>query len=378
MTLYLIVFLAALVFAFLSDVCERQIVTEQKLSLRTSVKRSLLGLRSARTTLIICSALVLVVLSGVRYDTGYDYMYSYVPSLETVRAGDASHYDPFFNFIISIFAKLNDNQWFFAATAAYTVFMMYLGFVLESKYVTVPVALYFCSFNYLRSFCFVAQYTAMATLFVGFILLLKKKYIGAVVLLIVGVLLHKSAEIMIVFYLCYFLSTKVLLIISLFFPVIAEIGHSFFRSIIVHFASGSRFDEYIAGQYDVGYEDTTLITVNLLAFAIFLLVILYEQKNVVSDKKAMMFFLAQSLALGFACLQTVIPVGYRFVWYFALFQIVSIPYMLKYVLHGALFYIACGLICAAYYYWMIKYPIASGASQILPYHPYFNPEITIE
>ncbi|RYQ54708.1 EpsG family protein [Bifidobacterium pseudolongum] len=379
MRLYLLVFFAATAFAFIADVMQRQISNMgQGEPLSLHARHSLAVLRSGRVMMIIFSALVYILLSGLRYDTGYDYMYSYVPSLDVVRGGDVSHYDPFFNMIIGIFARFSSDQWFFACTAAYTVIMIYVGFSMDSKYIIVPVALFFTSFNYLRSFCFVAQYVAMATVFVGFLLLLKKRYSAAVILLVLGILIHKSAEVMIVLYLLYFLGNKIILILSFMFPLIAEMAQSLFRSLLISVSANSRFETYIDGQYDIGYEDMSLIYANLTIFLLFLFVVFCQREIFSYNKKGTMYLMIQSLALGFSLLQTVIPVGYRFVWYFALFQLISIPYMLRLILKGSLYYIVCAIICILYFFWMVKYPIANGASQVLPYHPVFNPNISIE
>ncbi|PAU68636.1 EpsG family protein [Bifidobacterium criceti] len=378
MKLYLLVFFAAVAFAFVADVMQRQITgMEERGNLSLHARRSLVSLRSSRVVVIMCSALVYILLSGMRYDTGFDYMYSYVPSLEEVRRGNASHYDPFFDLVIAAFAKFSSNQWFFAGMALYTIAMIYIGFCMESKYVLVPVALFFTSFNYLRSFCFVAQYVAMATLFVGFLLLLKKRYVGAVALLILGILLHKSAEVMIIFYVLYFLSNKILLALAALLPLFGMLGQGPVRSVLVKLTGDSRFAVYINGQFDVGYADMSLVYANLAFFVLFLVIVFITRDNITHDKQGTMYVVAQSLALGFAFLQIVIPVGYRFVWYFAFFQLVSVPYMLRKVTKGTLYYAICTGICVLYYIWMVRYPLTNGASQVLPYHPFFDPNVTI-
>ncbi|MGZ7240535.1 EpsG family protein, partial [Streptococcus pyogenes] len=76
-------------------------------------------------------------------------------------------------------------------------------------------------FNYLRSFCFVAQYVALATFFVGFTALLKKKWIPAAILIVLAVLLHQSAIIVVPFVLMYFMRTRWMMVVSILLPVFA-------------------------------------------------------------------------------------------------------------------------------------------------------------
>lgn len=376
MILYVIVFLASLLCAFMADVCQRQIVRERMLH-ASNLKTTLFRLESGRNVFVVLSAGVLVLLSGLRYDTGFDYHYSYVPSLETVREGNKSHYDPLFNWIISLFAKLDNNQWFFFGMALVTIVLVYVAFYLNSSYILLPLAYFLMSFHYLRSFCFVAQYVAMAVSCVAFILLLKKRWKLSFVLIALASMLHLSALALVPFFLCYFLRNRWLLILSLVIPIVSLFFQGVVRAIIVTLSAGSRFAYYISGYFDTRYVDKSLVAVNVVFLMVYLVVYYLNQTELLKSKRATMFLLAQSICFSFTVLQTVIPVGYRFVWYYMIFQCFSIPYFVGKATKGSLYYIVNIVLLAAFFLWMLYGPIANGSSQILPYHPVFSPETTI-
>ena len=372
MHLYFITFAVAIGFAFCSDLCQRQIAVAKRELAGHDLWNAVTAAKIGKNVFLLCSAAVLILLSGLRYDTGVDYYYSYVPSLETVRAGSASHYDPLFNFIIACFARLQDNQWFFAAMALYTVGMIYFGICRRSEYISIPVALYLVSFNYLRSFCFVAQYVALATFSVGFTALLKKKWIPAAILIVLAVLLHQSAIIVVPFLLMYFMRTRWMMVVSILLPVFALLGQGAVRVIFVMFGSGTRFDYYFGSEYDMGYVDNTLILINFAVFAMFLFVYYMTQAYREHDRNLSFYMLAQSFALSFSLLQSVIPLGYRFVWFFMFLQCLSIPLFLKRMFSGAEYYVMNLVIIVLFLAWMIMYPL-QGTSNVLPYHPIFDP-----
>ncbi len=260
----------------------------------------------------------------------------------------------------------------FAAMALYTVAMIYYGICRRTQYIAIPIALYLVSFNYLRSFCFVAQYVAIATFFVGFAALLKKKWIPAAILIVLAVLLHQSAIIVIPFVLMYFLKTKWMMAVSILLPIFALLGPGVVRVIFVMFGSSTRFDYYFGSEYDMGYADNTLILINLAIFAMFLFVYYMTQAYREHDRNLSFYLLAQSLTLSFSLLQSVIPLGYRFVWFFMFLQCLSIPLFLKRMFSGAEYYIMNLIIILLFLVWMIMYPL-QGSSNVLPYHPIFDP-----
>ncbi len=377
MILYGIVFTVALFFAFCADLCQREVVGAIRAgaSAKGECHNKLAEAAPAkgvRNVFIALSALTLILLSALRYDTGYDYLYSYVPSLEETRVGYTPHYDPLFNLILKVFATFDSNQWFFAAMAAYTVGMIYYALYKQSEYVMIPIALYIASFTYLRAFCFVAQYVSIATFFVGSVFLLRRKYFKAFAFLVLCCLLHLSGLVVVPLFLLFFLSNKAIVIVSLILPVFALVGQSAVRVFAERFSATTRFDYYISSHYDSSYSDARLTLINLAMFLLFLLIWFMAKQAIASDKRAHWYLLVQSFALAFSLMQSVFPVGYRFVWYFMIVQCVSIPYMLKYVMHGSLYYFCITLIVLCFAAWMVLYQI-NGSSEVLPYHPVFDP-----
>ena len=375
MMLYGIVFAVAVFFAFCADLCRREAMPvfgdtlAQRMphaELQTSRRLDLAGARTLRRVFIALSALALILLAGLRYDTGIDYMYSYVPSLEETRVGYTPHYDALFNFIIWIFAQFESNQWFFFAMAVYTVAMMYYAICKQSRFISLPVTLYIVSFHYLRSFCFVAQYVSIVTFLVGTVFLLQGRYIKAFALVALSCFLHLSGIVVIPFCLLFFLPNRAMAVVSMILPCCAYMGQSVVRVFAERFSMNTRFDYYITGQYDTAYSDTRLTMINLAVFLIFVAIYLLGTNGVRQDKKANWYLLAQSFALAFCFLQAVLPVGYRFVWYFMIVQCVSIPYMLRFVLRGTVYYLAVSLIIVCFAAWMVVYQV-HGSSEVLPY-----------
>lgn len=321
----------------------------------------------------VLSACSLIALSGFRYGVGIDYFYSYVPSLEEVREGRTSHYDWLFNKVIWLFSRLQDNQWFFMGMAILTVGLTYYAILKELEYGTVALGIFLCSFHYLRSFSFVAQYFAMSLALVSFVFLIQGKRKTAIVGFVLAALMHQSALALVFVLLCYFLSEKANILLSAILPLLALITSSVVRSIVERLAGQTRFAYYFGSNYDSGYIDKSLILVNLALLCFYLAVWFYtrngKSKN---DPKVPLYCSIQSIALTFSILQPVIPVGYRFVWYYMFFQILSIPYLAKKFAKTDLYVFTCVLILLCYFLWMVKVPIANGASQVLPYVSIFS------
>lgn len=375
MMLYGIVFAVAIFFAFCADLYRREakpVFGEALVRHAVQGERpasgnlDLVGAQTLRRVFITLSALALILLAGLRYDTGIDYMYSYVPSLEETRVGYTPHYDALFNFIIWIFAQFENNQWFFFAMAAYTVAMMYYAICKQSRFIALPVTLYIVSFHYLRSFCFVAQYVSIVTFLVGTVFLLQGRYIKAFVLVALSCFLHLSGIVVIPFCLLFFLPNRAIGVVSVILPFCTYVGQSAVRVFAERFSMNTRFDYYITGRYDTAYSDMRLTMINLAVFLVFVAIYLLGTNDVRQNKKANWYLLAQSFALSFCFLQAVLPVGYRFVWYFMIVQCISIPYMLRFVLRGTTYYLAVSLIIVCFAAWMVVYQV-HGSSEVLPY-----------
>jgi hypothetical protein len=299
-----------------------------------------------------------------------------VPSLEAVRSGGTSHYDPLFNQLLALFAHLPNNQWFFFGTAFFTVGIVYFSVTLVFDYATIPIALFLFSFHYLRSFCFVAQYTAMAVTLLGFVLLIRNQRFKALILLCIGILLHQSAFILIPLYLIYFMPSFLVFVASASLPVVMFVLKGPIALVVKKLSTKTRFSGYLGSDFDVAYTDHSLILANLIFFVLFMVIWAVKYKTTSNSKTLRLFCAAQSIALALSVTQGIVPVGYRFVWYYMFFQILSIPFVLKLFTKRNLYILFSILIILFYTVWMIKYPIANGASQILPYHPIFDTSLS--
>lgn len=327
---------------------------------------------------LFLSLSLLAALSAVRYDTGYDYFYSYVPSLNEVRNGGVSHYDYLFNQYLKIFSLFESNQWFFAVTSILTVSLFYYAFLRSDNHLFAPVAIFIASYHYLRSFCFVAQYLAMSVFMVAFVLLIKGRRLVPILLIVLACLLHNSLLVVLPFFIFILLSNSILNIsISIIVPAVSVLLSGLVRDLLLKYISHTRFSDYFSGQYDIGYSDKSLTYINLLILILYIIItVIISTKNIISNT-CTIFLLAQSFAFSFSVLQSSIPVGYRLVWPFMLVQCISIPYMLSQVFEKQFTRMIITFVVIFFYVWMIKVPIASGASQVLPYHFFFAPEFSI-
>lgn len=366
MILYTITFIISLVFAYLHDISVEE--RNQKVGIKDKM----------RSIYLLLSFLPLVALSAVRYDTGYDYFYSYVPSLNEVRNGGTSHYDYLFNQYLKIFSLFESNQWFFAVTAILMMLLLYYAFLSNDDHLLGPVAIFIASYHYLRSYCFVAQYFAMSIFMVAFVLLLKGRKFTSILLILLACLLHNSLFVVLPFILLVLFSNSALNVVtSVIAPTVSVLLSGLVRSVLSSFITHTRFSDYFSGQYDVGYADKTLTYINLLILIIYFIIVIYNSNVLVTSNVCTVFLLAQSFALTFSVLQSSIPVGYRLVWPFMLIQCISIPYMFSQVFDRQLTTMAIAVVVILFYIWMIKVPIANGASQVLPYHFFFAPQYSI-
>ena len=344
MLFYLAIFLLAALFAYLFD------EYHQKWKLAMHAKRSAPWLRTWRGrlpghALLVLSGMVLILVRGLRYGIASDYFYTYVPRFEAALNGGSAKGDIVYDAFIWLCALIStDYSLFFFIDAVVFITLVYVAIKQAESHFFYPVLFFCLSYNYLRSFQFQSQYMAMAITLIAVALVTKRKYLAAGSCCVVAFGIHVSAAIMVIpiavsalynrvdkhkrksgsktslFFLSSLIVAICLLVRQLARPTMTFVAETLMQS------DRNRFTFYFGTQYDDGQFSGYLFAVNA-AVLIFMLLVLAFAKDRPSEKMTT-YIICQSFALGLCLLTGVAPLMYRFIFYLAFPQTLSLAFFL--------------------------------------------------
>lgn len=323
---YLVVFAIATLFAFLSD---RFSSGRTEWTINWGIIRNDLA-----SVLCFCvSALVLVIVRGLRYGIGIDYFYTYVTKFAQALNSEPMWGDPFYNSFIEICASVStDYLLMFIVDAVIFISLIYLAIWFSGCSKWKSVALFCLSYHYLRSFIFQAQYFAMSLCLVGCVLAFcKRRRAVGVIAIAVATGFHSSAIVLLPIYiLCCILNArkgdfdKYVLMLSAGVPLMALAARQFIPGVLSTLLAGTRYSAYFGDAFSGDPFSWYLFGVNAALLLFFMVVFLGVRKTAVAKVIGMSAVL-QSYALALTLLTGVIPLMYRLVFYAMLFQVITIP-----------------------------------------------------
>lgn len=374
MVVYVSTFLVSSICAFLSDCFA---LSKRRLRTRKSLGRGILSI-----FFFILAGLSLAVVRGVRYNVGYDYSFSYLPSFLQVLDGGESHYEPLFNLLLKIItAFTSDYRVYFFIDSLLFIALVWIAISLFCSSFFLPVVIFVGGYDYFRSFCYMAQYLAMSVCLLAVVALMKRKILLSVVCILAAANIHLSAALFLIVPLIYLFSKKISSFKSLLFlVVIIEICILPLKVIIPNLYKYTRFSYYNGTSYDNGDIQIALILINV-GILIFLMCTGYfcydKDPNVIAFA-----ILLQSLAVAFSLLQGDAPLVFRLVWYFMFPYIFFVPrfvetlYSSKLMLNKVFAILAtCIFIIAVIYITFYDY-IPGNLDYILPYRTIFDSAIS--
>lgn len=323
--------------------------------------------------ILFITIIPLALISGLRYDVGTDYMYTYYPNFYLILEGKF-HYSEFgftyLNKIIGFFT--DDATWLFVITSFIFIYCLIKGILEYSPNVIVSVLVVFLSLIYFTSLNNVRQLIAVAILFLGFKYLIKNDFSHYIIYILLAFLFHVTALIGIVFYIG--INLKFIRHKFLTYALIGIIITLLFGSLFPIIIYKTKY-AYFLNSYLTNNERTF---VNLLySFTYLVIAYLFLYKSIKKNKMHYALLIFQYLFFIWQLLSFFIPASeviMRMSQYEIVYQCILIPILIK--TQGSLkkniapwlvllFYI---ITYGIYFYHFI---IVQGYHSILPYQSIF-------
>lgn len=296
--------------------------------------RGVLAGDGARKLLFVClavaSALPLALLSGLRYDVGTDYSYTYIPAFDTIAAGAGlgeSRMEPGFWLLVKGIQLLGGGPgWMFFISSLLVVGFFVAGIYRLSPLPWYGMALFLLTQAYFISMNGVRQYIGLAIIFFGF------AYLGAggkkpcfwkwAACVVAGALFHLSNLMFLpMFFLIYlkanpFMGAAVMALVSAFNRQIYGLAK--------WLVSLTPYERYWGSEFHPDsphFDERTAVLLFVLALAL-----CYWHKNGNAENPLYRFFYYCTLfALFLSLNQNLVPLSPRISWGMEMCQMLFLP-----------------------------------------------------
>lgn len=278
----------------------------------------------------ILAGLSFFIVSAIRYDLGTDYIRRYAE--DYIKMGKGINI-PNLELGYKLFAKAclfftKDYVIIFVITSAIIIFLTFYTIYKESPYPILSVVIYFLMGYFFHSLNIMREYLAISILLFSYPYLVNKKYIVFAICAIIAFLFHSSsAIILIAVLLCNreVFDLKRTLIMSV---ILLLAGRFLWKYVGTYLINHTRFASYTkdTSKFSNGVLRKVEIIVNLILY----LTIYYLYKNSPDKGRKEKFFLnMQACSLLFMIAASAMSLFFRISFYFAIFNIISIPYFFK-------------------------------------------------
>ncbi len=296
--------------------------------------RGVLAGDGARKLLFVClavaSALPLALLSGLRYDVGTDYSYTYIPAFDTIAAGAGlgeSRMEPGFWLLVKGIQLLGGGPgWMFFISSLLVVGFFVAGIYRLSPLPWYGMALFLLTQAYFISMNGVRQYMGLAIIFFGF------AYLGAgdkkpcfwrwALCVVAGALFHYSNLLFLPLFFWVYLKANP------FVGAAAVMLVSAFNNQLYDLAKWLVFLTPYSAYWGSAFHASALVLDARLAIhlLVLLLALCYWRKNGNAEKPMYRFFYYCTLFAVFLSLnQNLVPLAPRLAWGLEMCQILFLP-----------------------------------------------------
>lgn len=319
---------------------------------------------------LLLSMLSLVLVYGLRYRVGTDYMY-YYESFERVVQGTGSYFnEPLYNLLQYMVSFISSNYILFSTICGFLLCIPFYVVILKvSKNPTFSILLFVITNTYFIAMNGVRQGLAMAFLMVSIYYLIKNQEKYFYVYVMVAAMFHVSALI----FLPVYRLTRVTItplkgwMMIAIFAGIGFAGKGMLESLI----SLTQYAHYIASDFNEMSFEIVLFIINIIIFSV---LCFYYHKAIKTDTKRefMVLFWLQLLAVCFLMFSSSLPLAKRFTWMFSLNQILVLPMLVYYEDSkiGKLLVKAGIIICFTLSIYVGDYQ--NGAHNVFPYQTFMS------
>lgn len=319
--------------------------------------------------LIIISFLVLFLPHALRYGIGTDYFYTYVPGFFATGRG-VEFYDELgfdlMNKIIYFLTK--DYKVLFFICSFLIFFFIYRGIVKNSKNIPLSILLIFLTQCYFYSMNMMRQAIAIAIIFYAFKYIKNNQKIKYIVCTLLASLIHSSAIIMLPFIFIY--NIEIGKIKKIIICIILLLCGNLVGNIIYYLVNTyTSYGWYYNSAFATETVPMTLILTNLM---LFLLNILFYPDKKEEDKEYRLLSNINFIGMCVIIISPTIPLVYRIVKYFTIYQILFIPEMFNKIKKGKTRFTIKAIVVGFMFITMIYQIILLGGEGVYPYVSIFN------
>lgn len=327
-----------------------------------------------RNILWYTAEFVFIIVAGIRYNVGQDYMYTYVPYFNNLLYGIVNENIEIgfylLNKLIQIFTT--DYSWLFIVCSV--IFFHYIFKAIREQspmptmsiFLLVGTTYYFIFLNGMR------QMMAIAIFLYALKFVKERNLKKYLIYLLFASLIHKSILLMIPIYFIYGIKlkpTKVIATIALAFmvkPVIVNIA--------MKIISLTNYSYYISSKFDTGKTGYIVLAINV---AVLLFSILYmhrfnKSKNIDEQNDYNFYCMLQTISTIIAIYDGSIPLLNRIRWATGISIIILIPFIIKREKNIKLRLLYLFLIVTLYSTYSIYTIGIENANNVLPYKTIFE------
>lgn len=323
--------------------------------------------KTARRLLAFFSFLPLTLIMAFRYDVGTDFMnywWTYSGSM------DDSRLEPGFRLFCAFLRLFSMNPAIFIFTTSVVICAgYYYGFYTESCNAAYSILLFVLAEDFFKATNTIRQSMAQAILIIALPYIREKKWKPVLIFVVLATLFHKSALIIIIFFLLYSITIPPL--IGAGIMTVAFFSSSILRTWV--FPLLSQYG-YFAGYFleSSFYSHSVFRRDAFLIFLCFFILISYFYPRTKNNSKLKMFYTAISMALFLISTSGAMPQNFSRLWHYMMpFIIIYTPEVtrqmpnkvLRMILNAAIL-LAFGLMCIN--------NLSLGNYHALPYQTYLH------
>lgn len=323
---------------------------------------------------IFLSMLPFILVAGLRYDVGTDYMYRYIPEIsELLKGGNPQNLEIGFKLfvrIIQLFTK--DIQTVFFVSAIFIYGIIFSTIFKRSDHPVITILLFFSGGYFFESMNIMRQYMAMALLICALFYLYDKEIWKWLICILFATMLHTISLAFIITAIPYFLNYDLK---KFGIVIVGCILFGFFgKPIIQIILENTRFNIYFTGKfakYTQGDFQLVLFTFNLCILMLYGY-LFYQHRQLLDDSKMKMFMCLQMIAVACCGMTAIMFITARFIIFFSIFQIYAIPYIFKLLNEKREKMIFLSIFAILFIVTFTYLYIIHNVNECLPYQFYFN------
>lgn len=285
--------------------------------------------------LLFLSMSPFIILSGVRYDVGVDYFYTYTKIYDYVAQGltyaqvDALwNCEPGFWLLNKIIVIMGGGYvWLFTITSAIIIVLFWVAFYQQSDNLCLSILVFFCAETYFISLAYVRQFIALAVIFYGL------KYIGKtdvkslfkfMACVLIAVTFHKSSIIMLPLIIAPYVKLHPAFLASS--VAVVSVFKDKLETLLITLLKHTSYANYIGSVYQ---SSSRFYLTRPVAYIVVFILACFIYTKCRNDRKYHRMLNVTALLILITVNFDIMPQLDRVTWYFEAIIILFVPYILK-------------------------------------------------